>query len=246
MNFTFGIATSGKTPGMINKTIDSIESMMKDDYEILIIGGSSDSINRNFTRVIEFEEGSSDFMISKKKNIITEKSKFNNIVYLHDYIEFSKEWYKNFLEFGNDFDVCVTPIINTDGTRYRDWCLWKDDADKFVSPNNYLIPYEMIHLSGMMYISGAYWVAKKKFMETHKLNENLKWGQGEDVEWSLRARDFTDFKINIKSPVKLMKYKERIFKETTDEENLVLGKMISYKNEQSYKNLVKNHLSKWI
>ena len=98
----------------------------------------------------------------------------------------------------------------------------------------------------MMYISGAYWIAKKEFMLKNPLNEILKWGQGEDVEWSLRVRELTEFKINANSIVKLMKYKDRIFNETTDSENLILNNIRSYQNKESYSHLIKNHLSKWI
>ena len=99
--------------------------------------------------------------ISEKKNIITSEAKYENIVYLHDYIEFTKEWHTEFELFGDDFDVCMNSILNPDMSRYREWCLWMDDAKEYVENNNYLIPYDIINLSSMMYISGAYWVSKK-------------------------------------------------------------------------------------
>jgi hypothetical protein len=133
-----------------------------------------------------------------------------------------------------------------DGTRYRDWCLWKDDADSYVTPPNYLIPYDMTHISGMMYVSGAYWIAKRKFMLENLMNEKLNCGQGEDVEWSLRVRDLTEFKMNTKSIVKLLKKKERIFNETTEGENKSLLSIKNYKKETAYQDLIKNHLSQWI
>ena len=98
----------------------------------------------------------------------------------------------------------------------------------------------------MMYISGAYWVAKKKFMLENMLNEKLKWGQSEDVEWSIRVRKITDFTINERSVVKLMKYKDRIFNEPTDSEISILRNIHDYNNDGDYENLLKNHISKWI
>jgi hypothetical protein len=121
-----------------------------------------------------------------------------------------------------------------------------DDANKYVQNNNYLIPYNLKNLSKMMYISGAYWVAKKKFMMENMLNEKLKWGQGEDVEWSIRVRKITNFAINDRSVVKLMKYKDRIFNEPTSAEIIRLRSIINYNNPDDYKNLLKNHISKWI
>ena len=40
-----------------------------------------------------------------------------------------------------------------------------------------------------MYISGSYWVCKKHVMENFPLNDELLWGQGEDVEWSKIVRE---------------------------------------------------------
>jgi hypothetical protein len=247
MNFTFGIVTDGNSKDRIYRIIDSIEIAMSDDYEIIIIGGKNDDIKgRKNTRTIEFIDDQVSGKISEKKNIITRESKYENIVYLHDYIEFTKEWHTAFKVFGDNFDVCMNSILNTDMTRYRDWCLWMDDAKGYVENNNYLIPYDLKNLSKMMYISGAYWVAKKKFMLENMLNEKLKWGQGEDVEWSIRVRKITNFSINEGSVVKLMKYKDRIFNEPTDIEISKLRNILNYNNTDDYENLVKNHISKWI
>ena len=40
-----------------------------------------------------------------------------------------------------------------------------------------------------MYISGAYWISKKIISEKYPQNEDLLWGNSDDVEWSLRARN---------------------------------------------------------
>jgi hypothetical protein len=58
-----------------------------------------------------------------------------------------------------------------------------------------------------MYVSGAYWVAKKQFMTDYPLNEDLSWGEGEDVEWSYRARKTWRYKMNTLSRVRFNKPK---------------------------------------
>jgi hypothetical protein len=243
MKFTFGITTNGSIH--INECINSIKNLRIKEYEIIIVGIYNGEIKDDIKYIPYYDESSLGD-ISTKKNIITKNAKYENIVYLHDYILFDNMWYDGFIKFGNDFNVCMTKIANNNDTRYRDWCLWKDDADKYVAPNNYLIPYSMTNLSNMMYISGAYWVAKKYFMLENLLNEKLKWSQGEDVEWSLRVRKKTIFKINEYSQVKLAKQKDRIFNETNDSENYILENIENYDDSLSYDNLVKNHLSEWI
>ena len=50
----------------------------------------------------------------EKKNIITDKSSFENIVFMHDYLLLHKNWYKGFVNFGNDFEIAMNKILNPD------------------------------------------------------------------------------------------------------------------------------------
>jgi hypothetical protein len=59
-----------------------------------------------------------------------------------------------------------------------------------------------------IYISGAYWVAKKNVMEEIPLNENLLWGQSEDVDWCQRVRNKYIFSCNKYSICKFIKQKD--------------------------------------
>jgi hypothetical protein len=211
MNFTFGIITSGNNLNNINIIIDSIEKQNIPNYEIIIVGG--EHIERKNVIHVTFDENIKKMWITKKKNIITNLAKYDNIVYMHDYIKLNNDWYSGFLKYGNDFKICMTIILNIDNSRYRDWTLWADDMENIVQ-RRFLIPYSITHLSKYMYISGAYWVAKKHIMLEFPLNENLSWGEGEDVEWSKRIRQKYDFSINANSSVKLLKYKWRNFDES--------------------------------
>jgi hypothetical protein len=64
-----------------------------------------------------------------------------------------------------------------------------------------------------MYISGSYWVAKKDVMLEFKLDENLCWGQSEDIVWSKQVSQKYEFTMNTYSVVKLLKYKDLIIKD---------------------------------
>ena len=58
-----------------------------------------------------------------------------------------------------------------------------------------------------MSISGAWWVAKKHVMISEPINESLRWGEGEDTEWSMRVRDKYKYVMNTKSIVRLLRQK---------------------------------------
>ena len=213
IDFTFGIITSPTSCGFLQKIVDSISDENIPNYEIIIIGGDSAHESENLT-VVPFDDSTKPMWITKKKNIITDMARYENIVYLHDYIQLSSGWYRGFLQYGNNFQVCMTQIKNLSGGRYRDWTLWAEDA-KFLNNIEFLIPYSMTHLSKLMYISGAYWVAKKSIMEIYRLDEELSWGGGEDVKWSKQIREKYQFSMNEHSSVELLKEKDPIFSIST-------------------------------
>jgi hypothetical protein len=228
MNFTFGIITAGGAENNLHSIIDSIEALGIPKYEVIIIGNAN--IERHHTTVIPFDETIKPMWITRKKNLVTAHAHYENIVYLHDYVAFSKDWYEGFLKFGDDFKVCMTKIVNPDQSRFRDWVLWPHNnhsIDKIVEKNKQcLLPYDVTSLSRYMYISGTYWVAKKHLMLEYPLNETLSWGEGEDVEWSKQVRQKHVFSMNPFSTVCFLKTKDPIFK-VMDEETLFILKAIN-------------------
>lgn len=236
MKFSFGIITNkGENLDLILKSI--IKQVPDDNFEIIIVGNCSfNTIHKNIKQ-IDFDESIKPAWITKKKNIITENASFENIVYMHDYITLEENWYSGFIKFGNDWDVCINPIINLDNTRFRDLniypfyselsmvtnenlnCFKKDDLyiqipgmNKFECLIPYNLPQEQINqFKKWQYISGSYWIAKKKVMEEFPLNNNLIWCESEDIEWSERVKEIYSFSFNINSVVKIQKQKPVIF-----------------------------------
>lgn len=229
MNFSFGIITSGDFNDRLVTIINSIRNQKIKNYEIIIVGGNNNFQNDEDIIHISFDEGVKPMWITKKKNMITKNSNFDNIVFLHDYIKLNDGWYEGHLKSGNNFDIRMDKIINFDGTRFRDWSIWPHNfnfMDSLIG-RKCLIPYEMTHLTKFMYISGSYWVCKKHVMEKFPLNENLSWGEGEDVEWSKNVRQIYNFNMNPNSSVSIIKPgKDRAFEETDDELNNKLNKII--------------------
>jgi len=197
MKFTFGIITGGnsKLPVVIKSINDEVPNA-----EIIVVGGE----RLSGTKHIPFDETIKPAWITRKKNLITQEATHENIVYMHDYLVLSEGWYEGFLGVDVFWDVCMNVITNLDGTRYRDWVTWDDPKVKMKR-----VDYSYTKTQ-LMYISGAYWVAKKSFMEANPLDESLCWGQGEDVEWSKRIRDHYRYVMNQYSEVKMLKQKRVI------------------------------------
>lgn len=221
MNFTFGIITSNETRSFLPAIIGSI--LDQDDItkhnEIIIIGldYSIDCIGRNDIPIksYSFDESIRQGWITAKKNKIVQYAKYDNIVFMHDYIQLQPFWYRYFNKWDstNEWDVAMNVILNNDGSRFRDWCTWNDPdyppyADK--QYGLYLADYENYCKPEFMYVSGAYWVAKKEVMKKYPLDDNLTWGQGEDVEWSKRCLPNVRYRMNPLSCVKLLKQKDPV------------------------------------
>ena len=221
MDFTFGIITTGDNDDFIKIIIESIKQNNIPNYEIIIVGNTCIQ-NTDIITIINFDEKIKHGWITRKKNIIIEKSKYENIVLLHDYVKFNPDWYTGFLKFGDNYDLCINPIKNTYGNRFRDYTLFPSTVDYLnidyspVDIDPYfaeycLLPYDFendIKTNKYMYISGAYYVIKKHIANKFLLDENLCHSQSEDVEYSKRLHNNGIFiKCNKYSSVSLLKYK---------------------------------------
>jgi hypothetical protein len=215
IDFTFGIITAGGADANIEKIVQSIKYQNIPKYEILIVGETC--VKGEFIRVIPFDETIKKAWITKKKNSIAQEAKYENIVLLHDYVEFCPGWYEGFLKFGNDFKICVNKITTLSGKRFRDFCLFKE----FLPTDSTLLPYSAKlspSLSKLAYISGTYYVVKREVALHHPLDERLCWSQGEDVLFSQTlSKNGILFECNPFSTVTLLKEKGSFEREMSQE-----------------------------
>lgn len=207
--WSFGIV-AGNDCTLLKSVIESIRNEVKgfENYEILIAGDQNKILDFAAEDVIliGFNESIKPGWITRKKNLIAQQSKFDKISMHHDYISLMSGWYQNFKKFGDDWDVAMTRVENIDGTRFRDWLSWQDgQGDKIVE----FLRYDDQTQTNKMYVSGSYFCVKKNFMIKHPFNENLSWGQGEDVEWSKSVREKWNYRMNFHSKVKTLKMKHK-------------------------------------
>lgn len=217
MDFSFGICCCEENKPFQKTIIESIRSLNIPNYEIILLGNTQykvdEIIEGKDLKYILFDENFRPGWITKKKNLITEHSLYENIVYTHDYIKFDKDWYAGYLNH-QDFQVSMNRIHNLDGKRNIDWLIYYQDL---CFPNaEQLLPYDL-EFSKIMYIPGFYWVAKREVMRQFPLNENFTWGQAEDIEWSMRVREKYKFLMNPNSTVHFLKQKEYTLNEMSED-----------------------------
>lgn len=200
MKWSFCITTDGLSPDRVIKIVESIEAenIPEGDYEIIVIGGNP--IGLPVVKNLSFDDSTRRGWITRKKNILAQAAKFDNLVIMHDYLSLVPGWYAAFEKFGDDWDVAMCKIAQPDGIRFRDWVLWKDGV--------HFVDYADHSQIRDMYVSGSLMIVKKQFMIERPLNERKVWGQSEDVEWSVAARKVWRYKMNADAAIRLLKHKE--------------------------------------
>lgn len=209
MDFSFGIVTDGSNDIFLESLIESIVYQNIKNYEIIIVGNTK--ITNSNIKVIPFDESIRPGWITRKKNIITDLAKYENIVVLHDYFILDPNWYNGFCQYGNDFDICVNKVLTKDGRRFRDYCIAPFGPNWF--PKKRLLPYDYkldYNRNRLCYISGGFYIIKKNIALKFPFNEKLAHNLGEDI---FLFNNLTDNNIIIKanpnSIVKMQKNKEQ-------------------------------------
>lgn len=205
IQWTFGIVTGYQDGERLKNIIDNIISLNIPEFEILIIGGNRDNFCVDYPQVklIDFDESQKPLWITKKKNIIADLAMYENMVIMHDYHVFDKDWYVNFKSFGTDWDICSCPQYLITGARNpMDWSLW----DKPGHGRAWSLDYDDWSQTQYMYVSGGFFIVKKHVMLEEPLDESFGWNEAEDVEWSLRVRDKYVMKCNKNSIVRHNKW----------------------------------------
>jgi hypothetical protein len=192
--FTFGIITVYEDKDRLQEIVSSIRNLNIPEYEILFVGGGdSSSIDGQDIRKIEFDENEKSKWITRKKNILVQEARYDNVVLMHDYHVFDPNWYEAFKTFGIDWDICSCPQYLINGSRNpMDWSLW----DKPGHGRAWSLSYNDWSQTQYMYISGGFFMVKRNVLLEEPLDESLGWNEEEDVEWSMRVRNKYVMKCN--------------------------------------------------
>ena len=207
VDFTFGIITNGEEKDRVDKIIESIICQNVPKFQIVIVGGENEWGDIKQVNHYPFDETIKNGWITAKKNMITAYAKYENVVYMHDYFILDDDWYQGFLDFGDDWDVCMNKITGSDGERYIDWISIGDvELAKSGYRDGALVPYDYDKTEAM-YVSGGYWVAKRDFMIENPLDERICWGFAEDCEWSYRINKIKKckYRMNANSSCSIIK-----------------------------------------
>lgn len=183
-NWSFGIVSDGMKNEKLNKIIDQIEKFHIPAYEILVCGPLDKLKSVARASILDDKDLYWDcrIPISAKKNLIICSAQYENIVIIHDRIEFPEDWYVNIKKYNNYFDVLCTRIVDeTKKLRIMDWLEFEgnlSDPDR----NGKLLAYNT--WTPNVYVDGGHIIGKKGVLKNVLLNKYLNWGEAEDLMFS--------------------------------------------------------------
>ena len=218
-NYTYGI-----TGGVKHNFRYNHEVILIGDSKLILADDKNDFLKK--FRIIHFDENEKRGWITRKKNILADAASYENLVLLHDYYELLPGWMEGYLKFTNyypDWELMMNEVLNMEMTRGADWMLNPEILRRVCEENSDIakklmevaphenapwyvngLPYKKNGLEKFQYISGGYIVCKRHVLDETPFNENLTWGQSEDVEWSQRL-DLSKYYFNEFSRVGIQK-----------------------------------------
>lgn len=182
-NWSFGIITNGKKQDSVNKLINSIECQDIKNYEIIICGPKFSTDDKRIVNIDDVHiDNEIRGPICHKKNRIIKKCKYENVAIFHDRYFLPNDWFLNMKEYGNFFELLSMPNIGPSGGRVNDYTFFPAKPFQKKFKFNPLRNYNF--WSDNWYSQGGVIISKKRILLDNLLDENLYWGELEDVAFS--------------------------------------------------------------
>lgn len=237
MNLSIGICVSPSTPAeFLSRQMISVYNLTGLRHtEVIICGNMSNdcfTVAEGFASTLSIKyipyEGPLEKPghITKKKNLIADIAFFDNLVLMHDYFLLPPAFAEHL---PHKYDVYVPPIVTAEGKRGADWMINPEKLDNFllarpdiahhlmsVAPHEnapkYVnaLNYSIKYMGYVQYISGGFISCRTEVFRDNPMNEDLYWGDAEDLCWSERIVDKYRLSTNAWNeavrPVRCMKH----------------------------------------
>lgn len=177
MKISIVYITNGKKINVLHSCIDSALNVAD---EVIVVGNTK-HVKHNVTK-LEYPELASTGQISKLRNIGSEFAKGDIIINVDDDIFFPPKFKCKLIKYIKDnptIEIFNTKVLNINGSRYWDRAIHQNG-------DSLMIDYDTTHKD--LYYSGAFLIRSKNFSERYKWDNNLKYYEKEDVEFSNRVK----------------------------------------------------------
>lgn len=188
--WSFGIVTNGDRDDWIELIIESIKKQGIPQYEIIFCGKYKNRPEKNII-YIPFNERADRGWITKKKNLIVEKAKYENLCIIHDRLVLNSNWYRGMKKYGNAFELLGCIQRQKNGEQAGDWLTWGGPLYSFYK----IAGLEYTNWDFNTYLSGQLVIIKKSIYKKVLWDETTFWipktqrDLVADGDFSFRARD---------------------------------------------------------
>jgi len=184
--WSFGVISNGKKNDQVTKLIQSVIKQNIPNFEVIICGPYT--IPQEFSAIditvlddVRLEQDIRPPTPAKKNKII-KKAKYSNLCVMHDRFTLPHDWYFNFKNYGNYFDVLCLPTVDISGNRFRvDWMNFHYPLTQIISQNRSL---NYSSWTPEVIIQGGILIAKRNLMQKVMFDERLHWEELEDMQLS--------------------------------------------------------------
>lgn len=179
--WTFAMLTNGKKDDVVIKFLESIRSNELNKSQIIISGPQKDIYDNYDVEYLDLTKYRDNEYaeISRKKDDIAKIARNENIMIVHDRFYLDKNFFKNFEEYGYDFDFLAVRQETNDGRKLPYYCAIYEPNLAWGKPvdvqNSEILPRTA-------YVNGGCLVFKTKTLQKIGFNKLLFWNQMEDVE----------------------------------------------------------------
>jgi len=183
-NWSFGIVTRGTTDDIVDDIIRNIREQKIPYYEIIVCGKYAGKyLHSKDVVYLEFMQKDEKGWITKKKNLMCEKARYENLVIMHDRIKLHKGWFAGMKKYGNNWEILSMPTVKGDQRTY-DWLTLKYPLE-----HPKALWYLGSHLDysdwdKWLYIDGGVIILKKYVWEKVHWDDSRYYNEAEDVKLS--------------------------------------------------------------
>lgn len=187
-SISFCVMAAHRSMESFQRCVDSIKRQNLQDYEILVGGINFEGTEEDKTYLFRAEWLDREhFPISEIQNEFCKRATKEFIVLIDANVELSNTWFQS-IQKADCFDVIATRIVNEKNERIIDWGYTSSLQPDLPLPLEYdeWVPYA--------FVSGTLMTVRRTVWDHVEFDENLFWGQNEDVNFCKRASE-TGFRL---------------------------------------------------
>ena len=177
--YSFCIITHGQRAEKLRQQIASIRALNIPAFEILVGGEVPAGLDKDIL-IVPVPDAARNGRLGEMRNRLVERARFDHLVVSDDDMLFHADFYTGLQQFGEDYDLLCSRLLNPDGTRFWDWATVGGPRGQTILDYDEVDPFT--------YITGGLCVMKASVATRVQWDEGRGFYQAEDLDFSRRLQ----------------------------------------------------------